>query len=77
MEQQAFQLSPELAPDMRVHVRDDRGTTRADDDLVEVGLRTTRGGGSGIAVALSLDEIVRLRDALNMVIDRQLPPSAD
>jgi hypothetical protein len=68
-----FELVPAVAPDVTLHVADDRESTHPDEDLIEIGLRTTRNRGSGIAVALELSEVKRLRDALTEVIETPLP----
>jgi hypothetical protein len=65
-----FELVPDVAPSVTVHVEDDRETSHPDEDLIEIGL-TMKPQGS-IAVTLSLDELVALRDALNRIIERRL-----
>jgi hypothetical protein len=41
--------------------------------LIEIGIQAKQDRGFGLAVTLSLDEIVRLRNALNEVIETPLP----
>ena len=48
-----------------VHVEDDRESLHPDEDMIEIGITMPEGA---IAVALTLDEITQLRDALNAVI---------
>jgi hypothetical protein len=67
-----FALTPGVAPDVTIYVEDSRETASADDDLIDFGFRATRHE-LDIAVALDLDEIVRLRDALNAIIETPLP----
>jgi hypothetical protein len=73
MEPRRFELVPEVAPDVTIHVEDDRESMSPDEDLIEIGVRADREPGFGIGVTLSLDEVVRLRDALTDVIERRLP----
>jgi hypothetical protein len=73
VEERLFELTPEVAPDVCVHVADDRQTAGADEDLIEIGIRSHRDGGVGVAVTLTLEELTRLRDALTAIIEAQLP----
>jgi hypothetical protein len=67
-----FELVPEVAPDVSIHVEDDREGMSPDEDLIEIGFSMERGGGFAFAVTLSLDEIVRLRDALSEIVTTPL-----
>ena len=73
MEPRRFELTPEVAPDVTIHVHDDREDASPDEDLIEIGFRAERDNGFGFSVALSLDELVRLRDGLSDIIDTPLP----
>ena len=73
MEPRRFELVPEVSPDVTIHVEDDRESRSPDEDLIEIGFRAERHDGFGFAVTLSLDEIVRLRDALSEIIETPLP----
>jgi hypothetical protein len=73
MESRRFELVPHVAPDVTIHVHDDREDASPDEDLIEIGFRAERHDGFGFAVALSLDELVRLRDGLNDIIDTPFP----
>lgn len=73
MEPRRFELVPDVAPDVTIHVEDDRETMSPDEDLIEIGFRAERHEGFGFAVTLNLDEIVRLRDALHEIIESPLP----
>lgn len=69
MEPRRFELVPEAAPVVTVHVQDDRESLAPDDDLIEIGITMP---GSAVAVTLSLDEITAFRDVLTAVIDTSL-----
>lgn len=71
MEPRRFELIPDVAPDVIVHVEDDRETMSPNEDLIEIGFRAERHDLS-FSVALSLDEIARLRDALSDIIETPL-----
>lgn len=64
---------PEVAPDVTIHVEDDRESMSPDEDLIEIGVRADREPRFEYAVTLSLDELVRLRDALTNIIETPLP----
>jgi hypothetical protein len=70
MQPRRFELVPEVAPTVTVHVEDDRHSLGPDEDLIEIGISMPEGA---MAVTLSLEEITRLRDALTAVIDEPLP----
>jgi hypothetical protein len=70
MKRRRFELVPEVAPTVTVHVDDDRHSLGPDEDLIEIGISMQE---QAIAVTLSLEEITRLRDALTAVIDQPLP----
>jgi hypothetical protein len=72
MDPRRFELVPEVAPDVTIHVEDDRDNMSPDEDLIEIGFRADREPGFGFGVTLSLDEVVRLRDALADVIETPL-----
>lgn len=69
MNPRRFELVPEMAPNVTVHVDDDRETAHPDEDLIEIGITADDPSGFAIAVALSVDEVARLRDALTDTID--------
>jgi hypothetical protein len=71
MQPRRFELVPDVAPDVTVHVEDDRETMSPDEDLIEIGFRAERHDLS-FSVTLSLDEIARLRDALSDIIETPL-----
>ena len=73
VEPRRFELIPEAAPHVSVHLADDRQTASADDDLIEIGIHSQRDGGVGIAVTLTVDEIARLREALTAIIETEPP----
>jgi hypothetical protein len=70
MEPRRFELVPEVAPSVTIHVQDDRESLSPDDDLIEIGIRMPEGG---LGVTLSLEEVARLRDALSAIINTPLP----
>jgi hypothetical protein len=70
MKRRRFELVPEVAPTVTVHVDDDRHSLGPDEDLIEIGISMHE---QAIAVTLSLEEITRLRDALTAIIDQPLP----
>lgn len=72
MEPRRFELSPEIAPDVLIHVADGRETLHPDQDLIEIGFRAARHD-MAFSVALAFDELVALRDGLTQLIDTQLP----
>jgi hypothetical protein len=69
MTSRRFELVPEVAPAVTIHVTDERMSLSPNEDLIEVGIRMPEGG---LAVTLSLDEVSVLRDALTAVIDTPL-----
>ena len=73
MEPRRFELVPEVSPNVTIHVVDDRESMSPDDDLIEIGFRSDREPVFGFGVTLSLEEIVRLRDALSEVAETRLP----
>jgi hypothetical protein len=72
MEPRRFELVPDVAPDVTIHVHDDRENASPDEDLIEIGISADRHDGFGFSVALSLDELVRLRNGLSDIIDTPL-----
>jgi hypothetical protein len=70
MKPRRFELVPEVAPVVTVHVEDDRSTLSPNEDLIEIGIRMPE---TAVSVTLSLDEVTRLRNALSKVIDTPLP----
>ena len=71
MQPRRFELVPEVAPHVTVHVEDDRGSLAPDDDLLEIGIRFQGRQGAAIAVTLSVAELERLRDALTEIVNRE------
>ncbi len=61
---------PEVSPEKVVHVSDDRERRNPDEDLIEIGITMESCG--RVAVSLSRDELLELRDALTRVIERPL-----
>ena len=72
MEPRRFALTPAVARDVTIYVEVGRESASPDDDLIDVGFRALRHE-LDFAVALELEEIVRLRDALNEIITTPLP----
>ena len=73
MEPRRFELVPEVAPDVTIHVEDERETMSPNEDLIEIGFHAERHEGIRFAVTLNLDEVVNLRDALSEIIQTPLP----
>lgn len=69
MDTRRFELVPDVAPRVTLHIEDDRQSLDPDGDLIELGIRTDDQGGFGVAVTLSLEEVIRFRDALTKVIE--------
>jgi hypothetical protein len=73
MEPRRFELVPAVASDVAIHIEDDRASRSPNDDLIEIGFRAERHDGFAFSVALSIDEVVRLRNALSEIIKTPLP----
>lgn len=51
MEPRRFELIPDVAPDVTIHVHDDRENASPDEDLIEIGFSAERHDGFGFGWA--------------------------